>query len=44
MSFAEELQNALDMGLIEHGGKGFSVAVIFPDGSKWIGVSGVSHG
>ncbi len=42
--FAQELQGALDAGLEEHGGKGASFAVIMPDGAKWLGVGGVSHG
>jgi D-alanyl-D-alanine carboxypeptidase len=44
LPFAQELQDALDAGLEEHGGKGLSFAVIMPDGAKWVGVSGVSHG
>ncbi len=43
-SLEERLQKALDDGLNKARGKGGSVAVIFPDGSKWVGVSGVSHG
>lgn len=41
---SENLQKALDDGLIKYGGKGISVAVIMPDGYKWKGVSGLSHG
>ena len=44
LPFAQELQDALDAGLEEYGGKGLSAAVIMPDGAKWAGVSGVSHG
>jgi CubicO group peptidase (beta-lactamase class C family) len=39
-----QLQDALDAGITEHGGKGLAFAVILPDGAKWVGVSGVSHG
>lgn len=41
---AEDLQNALDRGLVKYGGKGVSAAVIMPDGYFWKGVSGISHG
>lgn len=44
LPYAQELQDALDDGLEEHGGKGLSFAVIMPDGAKWVGASGVSHG
>ena len=43
-SLEERLQKALDDGLNKAKGEGVSAAVIFPDGSKWVGVSGVSHG
>ena len=43
-SLEQKLQKALDDGLNKTKGKGVSAAVIFPDGSKWVGVSGVSHG
>lgn len=41
---ADELQATLDAGVREHGGKGFAFAVIMADGTRWVGVSGVSHG
>ncbi|HSF84722.1 MAG TPA: serine hydrolase domain-containing protein [Acidimicrobiia bacterium] len=41
---ADLLQATLDAGVIEHGGKGFTFAVILPDGKRWVGVTGVSHG
>ncbi len=40
----EELQATLEAGLAEHGGTGFTFAVIMPDGTRWRGVAGVSHG
>lgn len=43
-SLYRKLQKALDDGLNKTKGKGVSVAVIFPDGTKWAGVSGISHG
>lgn len=43
-TLAEDLQKALDEGIVKYGGKGISVAVIMPDGYEWKGVSGVSHG
>lgn len=43
-SLEKKLQKALDDGLNKTKGKGIAAAVIFPDGSKWIGMSGVSHG
>lgn len=43
-TLAEELQAALDAGVRSFKGKGVSAAVIMPDGSTWVGVSGVSHG
>ena len=42
-TLAEELQAALDAGLNADKGKGISAAVIFPDGSEWVGVSGISY-
>ena len=44
LPFAQELQNALDNGLEQYGGKGISGAVIVPGYETWVGVSGVSHG
>lgn len=43
-TLAEDLQKALDEGIIKYDGKGISVAVIMPDGYVWKGVSGISHG
>ena len=40
----DDLQKILDNGVDKYGGKGISVAVILPDGSKWVGASGISHG
>jgi D-alanyl-D-alanine carboxypeptidase len=39
----EQLQKVLDSGLKKHNARGVSVAVIFPDGKIWTGVSGISH-
>ena len=39
----DRLQAALDEGLRRCEVKGGSVAVIFPDGTVWLGVSGISH-
>lgn len=44
LTLAEKLQGALDDGIVAYNGKGISAAVIMPDGEKWVGVSGVSHG
>lgn len=43
-SLSEKLQKALDDGINKYGGKGFSAAVIMPDGFHWNGASGMSHG
>jgi hypothetical protein len=43
-TLAESLQNALDEGLEKYNGIGISAAVFLPDGEKWAGASGVSHG
>jgi len=43
-TLAEDLQKALDEGIVKYGGKGISAAVIMPDGYVWKGVSGISHG
>ena len=43
-AFYEDMQKVLDDGVATYGGKGISVAVILPDGSKWVGASGVSYG
>jgi len=43
-TLAEQLQKVLDDGLESFHGIGVSAAVIMPDGEKWVGVSGVSHG
>jgi len=43
-TLAEDLQAALDAGVKSFKGKGVSAAVIMPDGSTWVGVSGVSCG
>jgi D-alanyl-D-alanine carboxypeptidase len=40
----DELQATLDAGVRQHGGKGFTFAVIMADGTRWVGASGVSHG
>ena len=37
------LQSALDNKLYEHDGIGASVAILLPDGEKWLGTSGLSH-
>ena len=39
----EKMQKVLDRGLEKHGAKGVSAAIIFPDGTLWTGVSGISH-
>jgi D-alanyl-D-alanine carboxypeptidase len=44
LTFDQKLQKALDDGIETYNGKGISAAVIMPDGEKWVGVSGVSHG
>ncbi len=44
LSFEEKLQNAVDSGVAEFGGKGLSVHIIFPDNTSWTGTAGVSHG
>ena len=38
-----KIQKVLDKGISKYNVKGASVAVIFPDEKKWIGVSGISH-
>ena len=43
-TLAEKFQKALDDGLTSFNGKGVSAAVILPDGERWVGVSGISHG
>ena len=43
-TMAEALQNSLDEGLEKYNGIGISVAVFLPDGEKWAGASGISHG
>ena len=43
-TLSEKFQEALDDGLVSFNGKGVSAAVIMPDGEKWVGVSGISHG
>ncbi|MEJ2545999.1 MAG: serine hydrolase [Calditrichaceae bacterium] len=43
-TLSEKFQEALDDGLASFNGKGVSAAVIMPDGFKWVGVSGISHG
>lgn len=43
LTFEEELQKALDDGVVKHNGKGISAAVIMPDGETWNGVSGVAR-
>ena len=44
LAFYNDLQKVLDNGVDKYGGKGFSAAVILPDGSKWVGASGISYG
>jgi D-alanyl-D-alanine carboxypeptidase len=39
----EELQHALNSEIRNHGIPGVSAAIVFPDGSVWTGVSGLSH-
>ena len=43
-TLGEQLQAALDDAIATMGGKGISLAVIFPDEEIWTGVSGISHG
>ncbi len=38
-----KLQNALDKCIKKHDVEGVSAAILFPDGKKWIGTSGISH-
>jgi len=40
----ERMQTILDRGIARYDIHGVSATVIFPDGSVWSGVSGVSHG
>ena len=40
----ERMQAVLDRGISRYDVNGVSAAVVFPDGSIWRGVSGVSHG
>jgi len=44
LPFADELQEALENGLEQYGGKGISAAVIVPGYETWAGVTGISHG
>jgi len=37
------MQRVLDKGINKYGARGVSAAVIFPDGTIWTGVSGISH-
>ena len=39
----QKLQNVLDNGIEKYNVEGVSAAIIFPDGKKWIGTSGISH-
>ncbi|MFC1613862.1 serine hydrolase domain-containing protein [Gemmatimonadota bacterium] len=39
----EKLQRVLDKGISRYNVRGVSAAAIFPDGSVWTGVSGISH-
>ncbi|WP_163717225.1 serine hydrolase domain-containing protein [Mangrovibacterium lignilyticum] len=39
----QKLQTALDKGINKYHVEGASAAIIFPDGKKWIGTSGISH-
>lgn len=39
----EQFQDVLDQAVDKHDIQGVSAAVIFPDGSVWNGVSGISH-
>jgi D-alanyl-D-alanine carboxypeptidase len=39
----DRLQEVLDKEIKRHKVKGVTASVIFPDGSTWIGVSGISH-
>ena len=39
----QKLQNSLEKGINNSGGKGVSVAIIFPTGEIWEGVAGISH-
>jgi D-alanyl-D-alanine carboxypeptidase len=43
LTFEEQMQKALDDGIVNYNGKGVSVAVIMPDGETWSSVSGMSH-
>jgi len=43
-SLQAKLQSVLDSGIEQHNARGVSSAIVFPDGSLWTGVSGVSHG
>ena len=43
LTFAEQMQKALNDGIVTYKGKGVSVAVIMPDGETWCGGSGMSH-
>lgn len=43
LPFAQSLQEALDSGLQQYGGKGISAAIVVPGYRPWVGVSGVSH-
>ena len=42
-SLNERMQSILDRGIARYGIHGVSATVIFPDGTIWNGVSGVSH-
>ncbi len=39
----QKLQNVLDNGIEKYDVEGVSAAIIFSDGKKWTGTSGISH-
>ena len=41
---AADLQEALDTGAAQYGGKGFAASVLIPGEEPWLGVTGISHG
>jgi D-alanyl-D-alanine carboxypeptidase len=43
VSLAQKLQNVLDKGIAKYDVNGVSAAVIFSEGKKWTGTSGISH-
>lgn len=43
IKLSDDLQDALDRGLKEYGGKGIAVSIYIPEIGYWYGVSGVSH-